>query len=148
MEDRERQTETIPSFLRGMFMELENWDAEMFAPPWKPELGEVVLGIASSYACKLFSISRHFGREAERQEVELRYTPHGEPYDAAYAHLDELRAKERICLGIFFACCADQFNAWGKPLGIRRGWHVVIRMPKKPPQHVVEVTGFMMPPEQ
>jgi hypothetical protein len=60
MEEREQQVER-PLFVRTLLSELENWDAEMFAPPWECELGERVLGIASPYACKLFSLSRHLG---------------------------------------------------------------------------------------
>lgn len=125
----EAMIEALPEVLAALLKEIASVDTEFFPPIDDVKPGEVVRGsITSPFTRKVFGLARFYHREAERNDMEMRYTPPGSDRDAELR--DGLKAHEKhdVLMELFWWLARHEINHWVREgIGLRLGWKLVGR---------------------
>jgi hypothetical protein len=117
------------SYVKTLLEEVEVAEGSLFPPRHAAEEKEKVLGEATPYMQKLWSLAKLCERDAAQMRLDHKFSAedHGEDQcrieATKYAMLTN---KQEILELLFWSCVRTEFNAWGgMQLGLRKGWKIV-----------------------
>lgn len=114
-------------YITHLLGEIEQADAEAFQPNYPLEEGDKVIGTVGGWNRKLFALGMYYARELARIEADLKFDPENSDLGARQ---DMTKACTRVLMGLFWASTRNEFNAWGKSVGIRKDWAFVYSNPR------------------
>ncbi|OGD31800.1 hypothetical protein A3C91_00020 [Candidatus Azambacteria bacterium RIFCSPHIGHO2_02_FULL_52_12] len=93
---------------------------------------DIRVGEANDEAMRLYTLRECLSKAGAETAVQARFGGTEEIREQAVAKLHELQEKAETVTHLFWTSIHEQFGHWEKPIGIRRGFEVVI-VKQKPP---------------
>lgn len=115
------------SWLEVVRQDLEQIEeSDLIEPPMEAEEDEEVLGEASPYLRRLWTLAAMMQKKAKLAELEIIYNSSHASQKELRAQASELAHKAEILRNVFWSETKDELNSWDRPaIGIRRDWVVV-----------------------
>lgn len=118
------------SWLEVVRQDLEQiGEGDLIGPQAEAEEDEEVLGEASPYLRRLWTLATMMQKKAALAEVEMMFcsVPTPTRIEELRAQVWELTGKAQVLKRFFWIEVNDEFNTWNRlTLGIRRNWVVVV----------------------
>lgn len=109
-----------------LIREVARTDGEAFAPREDVHEGETVVGEATPFMRKLYSLSEFFEREARQAALDHRYSSREEsPCSEMEIIGTTLQAKGEALMAIFWLCARGESKQWANHIGVRKDWKLV-----------------------
>ncbi|MFY9493390.1 MAG: hypothetical protein WAP55_02865 [Minisyncoccia bacterium] len=133
------------SWLEVIRQDLEQiGESDLIEPPAEAEEGEEILGEASLYLRRLWTLIAMMQKKAALAEVEMAFcsVPTPTRTEELRAQVWELTSKAQALKRFFWTEANDEFSSWDRPaIGIRKDWMVVVCKEDHIPDIIKRILG-------